>query len=224
MTSILGELEELADEKHRAFNKNLIRSDKAILGVRTPQLRKTASRIMGGNWRSFIDEESSTVEEDIVTALVIANAEMSQSDRLALTKSFVPSIDNWAVCDVLCGDWKLSPDISKQLWEYCGELMDTGNEFEMRVGAVMMLSKFLDDEHIDGVLVRLSSHNNDGYYYKMGAAWALSYCYLEYQEKTEAVLETGRLNRKIQNLTVRKVRESLRADEAMRERVSRFRI
>ncbi len=224
MTRILGTLQEESDAKYREFNSIIIKSGKPVVGVRIPALREIASGMMNGDWRSYLSEEASVLEEDIVAALIIANAEMPQKERLELTKEFVPSIDNWAVCDILCGDWKTSPETRSELWDYCGEMMSSGEEFKMRFGAVMMLTKFLDDEHIDGILGRLSSFSNEGYYYKMGAAWALSYCYLKYQEKTEELLGSGRLGKEIQNLTVRKVRESRRADGAMRERVRAFRL
>ncbi len=223
MTRILGMLHDQSDGKYREFNSTIIKSGKPIVGVRMPDLRRISSELMKGDWRSYLSEEASVLEEDIVAALIISNAEMPQKERLALTKEFVPSIDNWAVCDMLCGDWKFSPEIRSELWDFCGEMISSGEEFKMRFGAVMMLAKFLDDDHIDGVLRRLSAFSNDGYYYKMGAAWALSYCYLEYQEKTEELLGSGRLDKEVQNLTVRKVRESRRADGAMRERVRVFR-
>lgn len=213
-----------SDDGYREFNSTIIKSGKPIVGVRMPELRRISSELMKGDWRSYLSEEASVLEEDLIAALIIANAEMPQEERLALTKEFVPSIDNWAVCDMLCGDWKISPEIRSELWDFCGEMMSLGEEFKMRFGAVMMLTKFLDDDHIDGVLRRLSTFSNDEYYYKMGAAWALSYCYLKYQEKTEELLRSGRLGKEVQNLTVRKVRESRRADAEMRERVKAFRL
>ncbi|MEA4977628.1 MAG: DNA alkylation repair protein [Methanomassiliicoccaceae archaeon] len=224
MTRLIGELRSESDTKYKNFNSGLIKSKKDLIGVRMPKLRKMASKIIEDDWRSFISEEMIVLEEDMIAALVIANAKMPPGERLELTKRFVPSIDNWAVCDIFCGDWKASAEIKDELWEYCGELLASGEEFKMRVGAVMMLSKFLDEEHIDGVLARFTLYKNDGYYYKMGAAWTLSYCYLKYQDRTEALLRTGKLGRDVQNLAISKVRESRRADDAMRERVKSFRL
>lgn len=156
MTRLIGELQGESDTKYKDFNSGLIKSKKDLIGVRMPKLRKMASKIIEDDWRSFISEETIVLEEDIIAALVIANAEMPPEERLELTKRFIPSIDNWAVCDILCGDWKASAEIKDELWAYCGELLASGEEFKMRVGAVMMLSKFLDEEHIDGVLARFT--------------------------------------------------------------------
>lgn len=222
MTRLLTELKENYDPQYKKFNDKLIPNVRSTIGVRVPVLRKIASELMKEDWRSFLDEDVIVFEENIIKAIVIANAEMSSEERLALTEEFVPNVDNWAVCDLLCGDWKITHDAIKPLWDLCKELMASKEEFRMRVAAVMMLSKFLDDEHIDGVLELLTMYSNDGYYYKMGAAWTLSYCYIDYQEKTEEVLRSGELDREIHNLTIRKVCESRRVSDDVRKHVRTF--
>lgn len=178
---------------------------------------------MKEDWRSFLKEDVIVFEENLIKAIIIANAEMSSEERLVLTKEFVPYVDNWAVCDILCGDWKITEDATVPLWNFCNELMESNTEFKMRVAAVMMLFKFLDDDHIDGVLALLTLYTNEGYYYKMGAAWALSYCYIKYEEKTENVLRSGKLDREIHNLTIRKICESRRVDDVTKQHVKTFR-
>lgn len=222
MTRLLTELKENCDPQYKKFNDKLIPNVRSTIGVRVPVLRKIASELMKEDWRSFLDEDVIVFEENIIKAIVIANAEMSSEERLALTEEFVPNVDNWAVCDLLCGDWKITQDAIKPLWDLCKELMASKEEFRMRVAAVMMLSKFLDDEHIDGVLALLTMYSDDGYYYKMGAAWTLSYCYIDYQEKTEEVLRSGELDREIHNLTIRKVCESRRVSDDVRKHVRTF--
>lgn len=222
MTRLLTELKENYDPQYKKFNDKLIPNVRSTIGVRVPVLRKIASELMKEDWRSFLDEDVIVFEENIIKAIVIANAEMSSEERLALTEEFVPNVDNWAVCDLLCGDWKITQDAIKPLWDLCKELMASKEEFRMRVAAVMMLSKFLDDEHIDGVLALLTMYSDDGYYYKMGAAWTLSYCYIDYQEKTEEVLRSGELDREIHNLTIRKVCESRRVSDDIRKHVRTF--
>ena len=222
MTRILSELKKKRDSKYKEFNDKLIPNVKSTIGVRVPVLRKMASEIMKDDWRSFLNDDVVVFEEYLIKAIIIANAEMSSEERLALTREFVPYIDNWAVCDLLCGDWKITQDAIKPLWNFCNEMMTSNEEFKMRFAAVMMLSKFLDDDHIDRVLELLTLYSNDGYYYKMGAAWALSYCYIEYQEKTEEVLRSDKLDREIHNFTIRKICESRRVGNEMKQHVKTF--
>lgn len=211
------------DLKYAEFNRKLLPGTNNVLGVRMPVLRKTASDILNREWRNFLKIESEYHEEDLLKALVIANADMSFEERIALTRDFAPYVKNWAVCDLLCNDWEHDGDFDDELWALCDELFSSGEEFKMRIGAVMLLFKFINKNHIDRVLNRLVSVHHDGYYYKMGSAWALSYCYIQFPEKTEKVLTSGKLNPEIQNMTVRKVCESLRVDDAVRERIRKCR-
>ena len=54
---------------------------------------------------------------------------------------------------------------------------------------VSLMSHFLDKEHIDEILTICGKIDHDGYYVKMGNAWALSVCYVKFPEKTRAFLE-----------------------------------
>jgi 3-methyladenine DNA glycosylase AlkD len=83
----------------------------------------------------------------------------------------------------------------------------------------MMLAHFLDDEHIDDVLRLLTTKYHRGYYYKMGAAWTLSYCYIKYPEKTEPMLFKDTLDKEIRNKTVQKISDSFRVSKEDKERL-----
>ena len=93
----------------------------------------------------------------------------------------------------------------------------------MRFAAVMMMTHFLDDEHIDAVLEETVSAHDDGYYFKMAAAWCLATCMAKYPEKTMASLEDGRLDGEIRRMAIRKALESYRIDEDMKARLRAMR-
>jgi len=220
MIDVKKELMDSSDLKNKEFQAIIIPGASDILGVRTPVVREISKKICKDDWRAFLNEPVIFYEERILRALVIANAKMEFDERLELTKKFVPEIDNWAVCDVFCGDWKVKGESDKErLWEYCLELLDTDDEFKMRVSAVMMLAHFLDDQYIDDVLRLLTSKNHKGYYYKMGAAWTLSYCYIKYPEKTEPMLFMDSLDREIRNKAVQKISDSFRVSKEDKERL-----
>ncbi len=158
----------------------------------------------------------------MIRAFVIGSAKMGPDERLDRLAGFIPEIDNWAVCDAVCGAYTVGSDeAGNKLWHMCTELLGTGEEFPMRVGAVMMLSHFIDDRHIADVVGILCRTESSGYYYDMGAAWALSYCYISYPELTEKALFSGCASVGLVGLTVRKIRESLRVDAVDKERLKK---
>ena len=219
MIDIKKELLSNADGKNRDLAMKLIPGSSNILGVKTPVMRDLGKRICKDDWRAFLNEPVTFYEERALRARVIAGAKMSSDERIDLIQKFIPEIDNWAICDVFCGELKPNEQEKKWLWDYCLELIETDDEFRMRVSAVMMLAHFLDDEHIDDVLRLLTTKYHQGYYYKMGAAWTLSYCYIKYPEKTEPMLFKDTLDKEIRNKTVQKISDSFRVSKEDKERL-----
>jgi 3-methyladenine DNA glycosylase AlkD len=208
-----------ADPRYKEFNESIIPGTGLSYGVRTPIIRDLSKKILKDDWKAFLETEPECYEERTLRAMVIAKAPIDTDERLALSREYVEGIDNWAHCDVFCGDWKIKPEDKWKLWAYVLELMETGEEFKMRVSAVMMLVHFLDDEHIDDVLSILSSRYHKGYYYKMGAAWALSFCFIKYPEKTEPYLFVDTLDKEIRNKAIQKVCDSFRVEKDVKERL-----
>ncbi|MCL1978578.1 MAG: DNA alkylation repair protein [Methanomassiliicoccaceae archaeon] len=219
-TDVKSELAALADPKYSEFNKKIIPGAENILGVRMPAVRNISKKICKEDWRSFLDKPAFFYEENLLRGMVIAKAVMGFDERLDRIKGFVPEIDNWAVCDVFCGELEVNDGQDKEeLWNYCLELIDTDDEYRMRVSAVMMLDHFLDDRHIDDVLRLLTTRYHPGYYYKMGAAWTLSYCFMKYPVKTEPMLFLDSLDGEIRNKAVQKISDSFRVSKEDKERL-----
>jgi len=213
------------DTKYRDFHTRIANTPLEVNGVRVPILKKLAKEICKEDWRSFTNQDTLCFEHCLVKAVVIATAKMDGDERMELTRSFVPEIVDWAVCDTFCGSWKLpAKDIKlhEKLWDFCLEYLETGEEFPMRVGAVMMMDKFIDDNHIDDMLRLLTMERaSPGYYWDMGCAWALSFCYIRYPEKTEKAIFSGTLSDVILGMTVGKVRDSFRVSKETKDSLKR---
>ena len=188
-----------------------------MYGVTVPVLQDLAKRICKEDWRSFLKEPSSSYEESMLRALVISGAKMSTEKRLEYSRSFIPEITNWALCDIFCCNWDIKKQEKEKLWDYCLELMKTNDEFMMRVSAVILLAHFIEDRYINSVLDLLSTSYHEGYYYKMGSAWALSVCFIKYPEKTEPYLFAPSLDKEIRNKAIQKICDSYRVEKEKKE-------
>ncbi len=93
------------DTTYQAFRYRLIPGAGQLIGVRMPTLRMIAAKIVRTDWRTWLDTLQSDCwyEEIMLRGLVTALAEMPLPERLARVKTFVPEIQNWAVCDAVCG-------------------------------------------------------------------------------------------------------------------------
>ncbi|MDR3205747.1 MAG: hypothetical protein LBT41_01405, partial [Candidatus Methanoplasma sp.] len=74
-------------------------------------------------------------------------------------------------------------------------------------------------EHIDRVRSVLSAADHPGYYYRMGAAWALSFCFVKFPERTEPFLFADRPDKDVRSKAIQKICDSHRVDKAVKERL-----
>ena len=216
--ALLERLKALSDEKYRIFNESLIPGVSETYGVRTPQLRSIAKEIIKDDWRGFLENASDRTHEELVLqGMVIAQSKCDIEEKLSYIREFVPKINNWAVCDVFCGDFKSAAKNRARVKKFLQTYLRSNSEFELRFGVVMLMDYFIVEEEIDETLKVLSSIRHEGYYVKMAVAWALSVCFVKFREKTLPVLERGVLDDETQNKAIQKCRESLRVSKEDKE-------
>ncbi|MCQ2079311.1 MAG: DNA alkylation repair protein [archaeon] len=212
-------LRSLAEPEFQKFTAKLMPGTDNVLGIRLPKLRQIAKEICKGDWREFLTHPSHIFEHTLIRAFVIAGAKMDVDERIERTMAFIPEVTNWAINDSFCCSWKFGKKDSEKVWNMCMELLDRREEFPSRVGAVMLMDHFLDDEHIDSVVERLVSLPRCGYYLDMGVAWALSFCFIKYPRETEDRLFDGRLETEVLTMTVRKICDSYRVEKSEKEKL-----
>jgi 3-methyladenine DNA glycosylase AlkD len=217
-------LREEAEPDYAMFASKLVPGKEGITGVRIPKIKELAKRIIKDDWQAFLEVVPETFEEEMLKGLVIATAPMDADTRIAYTENFLDIIDNWSTCDTFCSAWKVPKKDSERIYGYFASLMDSGKEYRMRVSLVFRMSHFIDEEHVDDILNDIVDYHYEGYYYKMGAAWAASFCYIKFPERTKAVLESGKMNDWVFKKTIQKICESYRVpdeDKAMLKSLAR---
>ena len=184
------QLFELADTRYRDFSASLTPGAGKMIGVRIPQLRAMAREIARGDWRTWLEEaEDEYFEEKMLRGMVISYAKCPPEEKLHWTGRFVPTIDNWAVCDCFC--WRLKAAERGPMWRFIQPYFSSQAEYEVRFAVVMALGNFVDEEHLDPFLELLGAIRHDAYYVRMGIAWAVSVCYVKFPERTEEWLLDG---------------------------------
>ena len=206
-------LREAIDPEYAEFTAKLIPGKEGIIGVRSPDMKRIAKLIIKDDWEAFLREEPTNFEENNLKGLVIATAKMDDGIRLRYTEDYIDSIDNWATCDMFCAAWKFSEKSSSGVYDYFASLMDSGEEYRMRVSLVFRMDHFIDEDHIQDILKDIISYDHEGYYYKMGAAWAMSVCFVKFPEQTYDALRSDSLDDWICNKSIQKIRESYRVSD-----------
>ncbi len=207
-----------AEEEYKKFQSKLIPGEDRLLGVRLPFLRELAKEIAKEDWREYLNTaEDEYYEEIMLQGLVIGYAKASPEEILQYTARFVPKITNWGVCDSFCTGLKLAKKHPQMIWDFIQPYLRSGKEFEIRFAVIMMLAHFINDHYIDQVISSLDKVHHEGYYVKMGVAWAISVCYVKYPDKTMAYLKNCGLDDFTYNKSLQKIVESYRVDPESKE-------
>lgn len=218
MYDLRDKLFELSDDKFETFHSRLCPNTDNIIGVRLPLLRQLAKEIAKGDWRNFLsNSKEEYYEEILINGLVIAYAKCDVEERLNYIESFVPKIDNWAICDSFCNTLKFVNKNKEIMWEFIQPYLKSYNEFEIRFAVVIILNYYITEDYIDLVLKTLDNIKHDGYYVKMAIAWAISMCFVKFEEKTMAYLKDNSLDDFTYNKSLQKICESLRVDKNTKE-------
>ena len=211
---IRKELINLADEKYRNFHSNLCPGVENILGVKLPILRKIAKDLSKEDYNNYLNNEDTKYYEEImIEGLTIGYLKIDNESRFKYIKNFIPKINNWAVCDSFCNNLKFTKKNINEVWNFILPYTTSENEFDIRFAVVMMLNFYMIEDYIDKVLNILNNIHHDGYYVKMSVAWAVSFAYIHFPEKTLAFLKNNNLDNFTYNKSLQKIIESNRVSK-----------
>ncbi len=211
---IRNELINMSDKRdYAAFTASLIPGCDNVIGVRQPILKKYAKQLVAGNedFRQLILEPDIYHEETLLRGYVIGcgTAKEKNFDRaLADLEQFVPLVNNWAVNDCFCVEFKVMDMFRDEFLPYIRECTMSYDEYRARVGLIMLLDHYLkvdelgnkkprmkkvtlkdidvNGEKADGKYLGeiLSLVNRDfsgnGYYTQMAAGWLLAECFVTF--------------------------------------------
>jgi len=221
--SVKTKLKRLADEQYRKFTSALIPGEDMILGVRLPYLHSIAKEIAKGNWREYLETaDDEYYEEIMLQGLVIGLAKTDPQEKLKMIAGFVPKIKNWSVCDTFCAGLKFAKKNKALVWDFLNQYLSSDKEFELRFAIVIMMNYFIEEDYINRILLLLDGIRHEGYYVKMAIAWALSACFVKFQEKTMEYLKYCKLDDFTYNKTLQKIIESRRVDSDTKEQIRRM--
>jgi len=210
--SLMTRLTSLSDERYRRFNEGLIPgSEEKILGVPMGELRKIARELIEEDWRRFLEAPDEGIHELIlIKCLVTAMAPCGIEEKLFHLSRIVPRLENWAQCDTLASAFKAAKKYPEAVYAFLLPYKEREEVYSKRFFVVMLLNYYLTDAYIDEVLFSLREIRHGDYYVKMAVAWALSFCFIRYRDKTLALFREKELSPWIQNKAIQKCRESCR--------------
>lgn len=219
---IRDQLAALAEPEYQRFSSNLLPGVSNVMGVRLPHLRKIARKAAAGGWRELLEEPAGnqTMEETMIDGMILGYAkDLEWEEFLERAAAFIPRIQNWSVCDSVCSTLKRVREHREAFWDFLKPYLSSEKEFEVRFAAVMLLNFYVEESWIRQVVAELCTLNHEGYYAKMGIAWALSICWISFPRETENRTEQSGMDEEIYQKMLQKIIESTRTPEEEKRRL-----
>ncbi len=211
MDTIVRQLFDMQDLTYRDFHSRLMPGiDKdAVIGVRTPELRKFAKEIYGSAQASeFLSSlPHKYYEENNLHAFLIE--QINDFDEcITQLERFLPFVDNWATCDMM------RPKIFKkhlpELKAKCFEWMESEHCYTVRFAIETLMLYFLDEHFEPCIMKRIAAIKSDEYYIIMMVAWYFATALVKQYDCALPYLTQKKLDSRIHNKAIQKARESYR--------------
>ena len=208
---IQKELFSLQDKEYMKFLSKLTPnvSEDTIIGVRIPEIRKLAKKLVKNNeYEDFLKElPHKYYDENLLHGAIISESKNFEK-CIKLLDNFLPFVDNWAVCDTISP--KIFKKYKKELIEKIKEWSQSDKTYTCRFGVEMLMTHFLDEDFKKEYLEVVADIHSDEYYVKMVIAWFFATALAKQWDYAVIYLENNRLDVWVHNKTIQKARESLR--------------
>jgi len=202
---------ELQDLKYKEFQCKLMPTvnPEAVIGVRTPDLRKLAKEVSKApEAMAFLKIlPHRYYEENNLHGFLIETIKDYDTAVQAID-AFLPYIDNWATCDLI------SPKIFKkhlpELYEKINVWLKSDKTYTVRFGIEMLMSFYLDESFKPEMLGLVAGVRSEEYYINMMIAWYFATALAKQYDAALPYIQNQHLEKWTHNKAIQKALESYR--------------
>ena len=212
-------LKSIGDNSTKEFNEKILNTNYEILGIKTPVLKTIAKDISKTNIYDFLALCGSTYYEEVMIHGFILSYIEDPNVFLNYFYDFLQYIDSWGICDSCVSYFKIMK--KEDFSDVAYSLILDSREFYVRVGYIILLNYYIDEDHIENIL-SLSMKESDYYYVNMAIAWLLSVCFVKFRLNVLELLKSKKLNVFVQNKTISKIRDSFRISQSDKDLVKKY--
>lgn len=215
----------IKDEKYKEFHSSLVLNSKyEMIGIRTPNMKSIAKEIAKNtDIEKFLEcAQDKYYEEVMIQGLAISHIE----DEKLFYKYFkkqINKIDNWALCDTFCSAIKIVEKNEDKYFKEAVKLSLNSKEFISRIGLVMILDHFINEENLNTIYETLNRIDSDKFYINMAEAWLVCELYIKHPNETKEFIKMNNLNKFTQNKAISKIHDSYRVSKEEKIQLSKYR-
>ena len=222
---IREELFRLQDLKYREMQISVIPTVKpeAIIGVRTPELRKLAKQMapLSQTGAFLKDLPHRYFEENQLHAFIISDMK-DYAECLGSLETFLPFVDNWATCD------QMSPRVFRkhraELEASIRKWIGSSAAYTIRFGIGMLMEHYLDEDFDGKYPEMVAALRSDEYYVNMMIAWYFATALAKQYDAVLPFIEERRLAPWTHNKAIQKSVESYRITPEQKEYLKTLKI
>ncbi len=211
-SEFLNSIRVYAEPQFAAFQKKLIYTEREILGIRTPILRKLAKAYVTDiqTLLSYPDTYYETVFIQLTAVSLLP-----YEDFLRYLPVCLQRIDNWALCDTFKA--KCIRKHKQEFLSVLKELFTENKEYYTRYVIVTLLSFYVEEEYLSLLREYIAQTDTTAYYVHMAAAWLTAEIIVKQYSAGVDILQSDILTPKTHNKAIQKAIESYRITNEQKE-------
>ena len=213
MTQIQDILFKYQDTKYADFSAKLVPTllREAFIGVRSPAYKEIIREIKelpANELEYFLKSLPHKYHEENCLQIALINKIKNYDECLAALEAFLPYINSWAVSD------GLNPTVLKKnrlkLLPKLQQWIRSNKPFTQRVGMLLLMKYFLDDDFKSEYLELPATIRSDEYYVNMMTAWLFAEALVKQWDATLPFIQNKKLDVWTHNKAIQKACESFR--------------
>ncbi len=212
-------LRDFDKKKSIGYNNELVPSRRQILGWYVPDLRALARSVRADKVLAIIDSMPQNYHEESVILALLLGRIKSVEVLMPRLERFISTIDNWATCDILCGELKIVDRCLPTFWNSVNVWINNCAEYMERFAIVLMMKYYINGGYIDRVLLTAKGRISRHYYVNMALAWLYAEACVRFGDKVLATLRKYKINKDVIKFTKEKVRDSYRVPKEIKQAI-----
>ena len=227
MTQIQEILFKYQDPQYADFSAKLVPTlpRESFIGIRSPNYKlvlKVLKTLPLDVTNDFLKELPHQYHEENCLHIALINKTKNYDECLAALENFLPYINSWAVSD------GLNPPVLKKnkqlLLPKLEQWIRADAPFTKRVGMLLLMKYFLDDDYKPEYLELPASIRSDEYYVNMMTAWLFAEALVKQWETALPFIQNKKLAPWTHNKAIQKACESFRVSDEHKEYLKTLRI
>ncbi len=212
-------LKENEDIEYKKFSERIIDTNYPMIGIRTPILKKLSKNVS----KDILELNNEKYYEEVLLKLFVISNIKDKEEYDKFFNKYIYKIDCWSLCDSFVTASKIIKKNKEYYFNVVEELLKDDYLFAVRVGLVILLNYYVEEEYLSKIFDLVDNINREEYYIKMAIAWLLSICYIKYPKETSKYLDNTKIDDFTYNKTISKICDSYRIDKETKQELKKKR-